>query len=98
MKLDEFRQSLKAERPPSGLSKVLTALWHAGKGDHDTAHTLIQDDESKDAAWVHAHVHRVEGDEDNARYWYDRAGKPHPRIGVKDEWAEIAGALLGTHS
>ena len=98
MKLDEFRQSLSAERPPSGLSRVLTALWHAGKGEHDKAHALIQDDGSKDAAWVHAHVHRCQGDQDNARYWYEKAGKPHPRAGVTDEWAEIAGALLGMHS
>ena len=98
MKLNDFQKSLDQPRPPRGLTNPLAALWHAARGEHEKAHGLVQDDQSEEAAWVHAHVHRAEGDEDNARYWYDKAGKPHARIGVKDEWAEIAGALLGSHS
>ncbi len=98
MKLDEFRGSLDAAKPPKGLSAPLVALWHAARGEHDKAHAVVQDDDGRDAAWVHAHIHRAEGDEDNARYWYDRAGRAHSRAGVGEEWAEIAGALLGTHS
>jgi hypothetical protein len=94
MKLDQFRQSLSADQPPSGLSRALTALWHAGRGDHDTAHTMIQDEDGMDAAWVHAHVHRVEGDEDNAGYWYGRAGRQPIKSPLGEEWDLIAEALL----
>ena len=83
-----------SKAPPNGLGGPLTALWHAAKGDWDKAHRLVQDETSAEAAWVHAHLHRVEGDEDNASYWYRRAGKPQSTASLDDEWAEIAGALL----
>ena len=87
--------SLRASKtPPQGASGPLTALWHATKGEWDKAHTLVVDDESKEAAWVHAHLHRVEGDESNAGYWYRRAGKPHAKSSHDEEWTEIANALL----
>ena len=68
-----FRQSLADRDPPSHLGAPLTALWWAAKGEWDKAHTVAQDDDSADAAWVHAYLHRVEGDLGNARYWYARA-------------------------
>ena len=80
--------------PPKRLSAPLAALWHAAKDDWDKAHALVQDDESAEAAWVHAYLHRVEGDQSNAGYWYRRAGKPVPKATLDDEWAEIADALL----
>jgi hypothetical protein len=89
-----FRASLSAEKPPSGLAVPVEALWWAAKGDWDTAHRLVQDDESKEAAWVHAYLHRVEGDLANAGYWYRRAGRPETKAALEDEWAEIVAALL----
>ena len=83
-----------SKTPPAGLSGPLMALWHAAKGEWDKAHAIIQDDESKTAAWVHAHLHRVEGDQSNAGYWYGRAGKPHSKDPLDSEWQEIAGTLL----
>jgi uncharacterized cupin superfamily protein len=80
--------------PPKDASAPLAALWHTAKGDWDKAHALVMDDESKAAAWVHAHLHRVEGDESNAGYWYRRAGKPHAKSSHDEEWTEIANALL----
>ena len=91
MKADEFR-TLKA--PPEKASPPLAALWHAAQGDWDKAHALIQDDETATAAWVHAHLHRVEGDESNAGYWYRRAGKPPAKGPLGEEWDQIAAALL----
>jgi hypothetical protein len=82
--------------PPSGLSGPLTALWHLARGNWAEAHRLVQDDESRAAAWVHAHLHRVEGDQSNAGYWYRRAGKPHSNAPLEAEWGEIADALLAT--
>lgn len=80
--------------PPKGASGPLAALWHAAKGDWDKAHNLVMDEESDAAAWVHAHLHRVEGDESNAGYWYRRAGKPPAKGPLGEEWDQIAAALL----
>jgi hypothetical protein len=79
---------------PKGASAPLAALWHTAKGDWEKAHTLVMDDESKAAAWVHAHLHRVEGDESNAGYWYRRADKPHAKVSHDEEWKQLAAALL----
>lgn len=80
---------------PAGLSAPLQALWHVAKGDWETAHDTIKDVETAEAAWVHAHLHRVEGDQDNANYWYNRAGKPTAKDPHAEEWAMIATALIG---
>jgi hypothetical protein len=71
----------------------LKALGLAAAGDWDSAHTLVQDESSKEAAWVHAHLHRVEGDLDNAGYWYRRAGKPVAPSPLPEEWRAIVKAL-----
>jgi hypothetical protein len=92
--LAEFEASLGASRPPDGLSPLLTALWHDGSGDWDTAHHLAQDIESEDAAWVHAYLHRKEGDLSNAAYWYRRANRPVAQRSLKDEWREIVEELF----
>lgn len=83
-----------APRPPKGASGPLTALWHVAKGDWDKAHELVQAEGSAAAAWVHAHLHRVEGDEGNAGYWYRRAEKPHAQSTLDEEWKQIADTLL----
>jgi hypothetical protein len=94
MTLSEFSQSLAAGHPPGGLSLPLEGLWWAAKGDWDRAHKTVQDDEGRDAAWVHAYLHRVEGDLPNAGYWYRSAGKPVAGGALEDEWRAIAAALL----
>jgi hypothetical protein len=90
----EFKRSRTKPKPPSGLSTALTGLWWAGKDDWDRAHKLVMDDDGADCAWVHAYLHRVEGDLDNARYWY-RQARREPAVGdLADEWAAIAAVLL----
>ena len=79
---------------PDGLSLALQALWYEAQGDWTQAHDLLQDDDSADGAWVHAYLHRVEGDPGNAAYWYRRAGRPVNAAGLADEWRTIASALL----
>ena len=96
MDLESFRASLAEPAPPKGASPLLKALWHAAHDEWDTAHRIAQDDDSADGAWVHAYLHRVEGDEGNAGYWYRRAGKPHCESSLQSEWTEIAQALLFT--
>jgi hypothetical protein len=92
--LDEFRASLGGEGPP-GLPPALQALWWEARGDWERAHALVQEDEADpDLAWVHAYLHRREGDAGNAAYWYRRAGRPAASAAHEAEWAEIAAALL----
>ena len=92
--LAEFRTSVTGAAPPVGLAPPLAALWWAAKNDWDKAHKLVQDDAGGSAAWVHAYLHRVEGDLPNARYWYGAAGKPAAAGALDAEWTAIATALL----
>ena len=94
MDLPTFKQSLDQDAPPEDLGPALAALWHEAKGDWDRAHSLAQSQKDADGAWVHAYLHRVEGNLSNAGYWYQRADKPQSTTPVKQEWDEIAGALL----
>ncbi len=94
MDIEQFQSSLKQDQPPSDLPLVLAALWWDAKGDWTKAHECAQQRETPDHAWVHAYLHRKEGDLDNAGYWYRRAGKPVGNGTLEDEWREIAQALL----
>lgn len=94
MNLEEFRQSLSQSQPPDGLTAGLTGLWWDAKGDWTQAHESAQQDEGPDGAWVHAYLHRKEGDQDNAAYWYGRAGKAVCRESLETEWVSIAQGLL----
>jgi hypothetical protein len=91
---DEFHASLADNAPPAGLSPALAALWRDAKGDWDGAHALAQSDAGGGGDWVHAYLHRKEGDEGNAAYWYRRARQPFARRALDEEWAAIARALL----
>ena len=93
--LQEFEASLAEAAPPADLAPLLQALWHEAKGDWDRAHAIAQDDPGADGAWVHAYLHRVEGDLGNAGYWYRRAGRPASDAPLREEWRTIAGAMLG---
>jgi hypothetical protein len=94
MTLAEFKRSLSSTRPPADLTAALLGLWWAGKDDWDKAHKIVMDEGGKDCAQVHAYLHRVEGDLDNARYWYRQAGKPAASGALEEEWAAIASELL----
>ena len=76
-----------------GLSDHLLALWHEGAGDWEQAHRIVQDMEDADAAWIHAYLHRREGDAANADYWYRRAGRRRPNQSLDEEWASLVEAL-----
>jgi len=90
----EFKRSLSSKKPPSGLSSSLIALWWAGKDAWDKAHDIVMSGEGADCAWVHAYLHRVEGDRDNARYWYLQARREPATADLASEWAAIVAALL----
>jgi hypothetical protein len=90
----DFKSSLSSSAPAPDVSPPLASLWWAAKGDWARAHAIVQDETGVDAAWVHAYLHRVEGDLGNAGYWYRRAGQPVATGGFDVEWDRIVVALL----
>ena len=90
MTVEEFRIA-----DPKKLSGALLALWWDGRGNWDKAHEVAQDVEGRDGAWVHAYLHRKEGDLGNAGYWYQRAGRRVATGDLRVEWEAIVGEMLG---
>ena len=91
-----FKRSLSSKKPPAGLSPALVALWWAGNDRWNKAHEIVMDEAGADCAWVHAYLHRVEGDLSNARYWYRQARREPAAGDLAAEWATIGTALLGS--
>ena len=94
MTVDELKATLRSSSPPAGLSEPIVALWHDARGDWDAAHRVAQDIDGTDGAWIHAYLHRKEGDLGNAGYWYRRAGRAVASGSLEDEWTAIVSALL----
>ena len=95
MTFEDFKKSIEGdEQPDSSLSQPLQALWQDAKGDWDLAHTLCQSAGSNDGDWVHAYLHRKEGDISNARYWYGRSGKPEFEGSLDEEWESLVKGFL----
>lgn len=94
MNLEEFKSTLSDNAPPAGISATLLALWYDGKDDWQQAHLIAQDLPTKEGSWVHAYLHRKEGDAGNANYWYNRAGQWMPDYSLETEWEEIVKTLL----
>lgn len=94
MDVAAFERSLSQTAPPRGISEYLAALWFDAAGDWQQAHELIQALDDEKASWIHAYLHRKEGDDANAGYWYRRAGRS-PHEGAHDqEWRELVQVLL----
>lgn len=94
MVLSDFITSVNQPTPPQGLTPCLQALWWDGKGNWQKAHDIIEHIDNDTAAWVHAYLHRKEGDNGNARYWYARAGRKMPGVSLKEEWEAMVNELL----
>ncbi len=92
----EFKASLAGAAPAPELDAPLAALWWAARSGWDQAHKIVQDEATREAAWVHAYLHRVEGDLGNAGYWYRQAGKPVAKGALDTEWEGIVSTLLGS--
>jgi len=95
MTLQEFCDSFSLEVPPPHLTAALTGLWWDAKGDWARGHESAGAAEGPAGSWVHAYLHRKEGDASNAGFWYNRAGKPPAATSLEQEWLEIAKSLLG---
>lgn len=93
MTLTDFKATLSSPVPPA-VSESLIAMWYDGKGDWDRAHNVAQDINTKEGSWIHAYLHRKEGDAGNAAYWYHRANQPVCKSSLHEEWEAIVSALL----
>jgi hypothetical protein len=93
-RIQAFKASLLNHSPAKDLSPELTSLWYDGKGDWDQAHAQVDHLAGRDAAWVHAYLHRKEGDMWNADYWYARAKQMRPTCSLDEEWEQLIEALL----
>ena len=94
MDFEQFRKTLSSSDPPGNIPVYLLSLWYDAKGDWEKSHTIIQDINDPTAAWIHAYLHRKEGDIGNADYWYRRANKSRPALTLQEEWEVIVKALL----
>jgi hypothetical protein len=94
MTLQEFRDSLARDEPPRQIDIALAALWWDAKGNWKQSHEVVGQDEGLAAAWVHAYLHRKEGDSSNANYWYTRADKTPATVSLEEEWTDITESLL----
>lgn len=94
MTLEQFRASLTSHAPPPDLPPALQALWHDARDEWEAAHRIAQDVTTADGAWVHAYLHRKEGDRSNAAYWYRVANQPVAAGPLPDEWTAIVRTLL----
>ena len=94
LNFEMYKNSLDQLEPPEELTPMLKALWFDGKGDWDQAHQIADGHPDEHAEWVHAYLHRKEGDVWNADYWYRRAKKTRPHYGLEKEWEEIVKTLL----
>ena len=94
MNIDAFKDSLVEQTPPANLNTYAKSLWWDARGAWEKAHELIQDLPDKNAAWIHAYLHRKEGDTWNADYWYRRAGRIRPSSSLEEEWNSIVEEML----
>ncbi len=93
MNLDTFNATLELPVPPADFSAALQALWWDAKGEWTKAHALIDELETADAMAVHAYLHRKEGEQWNADYWYRQAGRTYHRANLTDEWSALVRGL-----
>ncbi len=94
MDLFTYKASLLKAIPPADISVYLLSLWHDARGDWEKAHETIQDVTTKNASWIHAYLHRKEGDTFNADYWYSKAGKTRPSTSLEQEWESISEVMI----
>ncbi len=90
----ELRQTIADDAPPGGLPLLVEAMWWEAHGDWHRAHRMVDELTTPEGAWVHAYIHRSEGDLGNAGYWYRQAARPVCRVSLSEEWVEIVEELL----
>ena len=95
MKLKDFKSAVSSGKMPADLSDALQAMWYDAIGDWNRAHNIAQEIDGSEGSWIHAYLHRKEGDLSNAAYWYRSANQPVCKTSLEEEWEQITSALLG---
>ena len=95
MTVQEFKSTLSSSTPPEDISQNLLALWYDANDNWSKAHDIVQITSGYEGDWIHAYLHRKEGDLSNASYWYSRIGHTRPNMPLEEEWEELASHLLG---
>ena len=90
----EFESTLNQNLPSKEWPDALQSLWFDAKGDWEASHDIAQDLQSQMGSWIHAYLHRKEGDKWNAGYWYRRANKPFPEYSLDEELRVLVKANL----
>ena len=90
----QFQKTLDLPKPPSDWPEALKAIWYDAAGDWEASHNIAQDMHDKMGSWLHAYLHRKEGDRFNAGYWYRLADRPFPKKSLEDELREIVEFIL----
>ena len=93
MTYDQYLSSIKDNQPPA-FTDYLKSLWYEKRGNWTKAHEIAQNIPDRDGSWIHAYLHRVEGDGWNANYWYSRAGREMPGISLEEEWKDLVNHFL----
>ena len=94
LSFEDFVSSLDDSEAPKRINPLLKALWFDAKGFWDKAHRVVQERDDTKANWIHAYLHRKEGDQFNAAYWYGRCSKPMPEYDLRKEWEEITRSII----
>jgi hypothetical protein len=94
MSYEEFKATLSQNTPPENLNDLLKAIWFDGKGNWTASHDVAQEIHTKEGSWIHAYLHRKEGDLGNATYWYSKAGKPVAKVSLDEEWEQLVREFL----
>jgi hypothetical protein len=98
MKLQDFIRETDRIAPPRSWPEdwpeLLKALAFDRAGDWDTAHTIAQESAGAAGSAVHAYLHRKEGVQWNAEYWYRRAGRSPFAGSLDEEWVALAREFL----
>ncbi|SHG24808.1 hypothetical protein [Flagellimonas flava] len=90
----QFKETLMHSNPPENWSEALRALWYAAKDNWNASHNIAQDLHTRMGSWIHAYLHRQEGDDWNAGYWYRQAGEPFPNKSLEDELQHLIEVVL----
>ena len=90
----EFKESLALQAPPPDWAETIRAMWFDAKGDWESSHNIAQDMHDSNGSWIHAYLHRKEGDRFNAGYWYRMAGKKFPAVSLEEEQQQLVEYFL----
>ncbi|MGW9686550.1 hypothetical protein [Flagellimonas sp. 2504JD1-5] len=89
-----FQETMDFPKPNAEWPEALQALWWDAKGNWNASHNIAQDLHTEMGSWIHAYLHRKEGDKWNAGYWYRQAGRSFPACSLEKELEQMVEYVL----